>query len=71
MAKFIDKSDLENKELQRLPIRKGCYGGPCACLGICQDIVGYVDRIEYEEFISNLVTVEEFLTRKSFNNDNN
>jgi len=70
MAKFIDKSDLENKELQSLSIRRGC-SGVCACIGTCQNIVGYVDRIEYEEFISNMVTINDFLTLKCAVNDSN
>jgi len=69
MAKFIDKSDLANTELQSLPIRRGCYGGPCACLGTCKNIEGYVDRGEYEEFVSSMVTINDFLTLKCAVND--
>ncbi len=63
MAKFIDKSDLENNELQTLPIRRGCFG-MCACLGTCQNIVGYIDRIEYEEFMRTFITLDKFLSEK-------
>lgn len=63
MAKYIDQSDLKNKELQRLPIRRGC-SGMCACLGICRDIEGYIDRKEYEDFMKNFVTLDQFLTEK-------
>lgn len=63
MAKFIEKSDLENQELQTLPIRRGC-SGMCACLGVCRDIVGYINRREYEEFMKTFVTLDQFLTDK-------
>ena len=63
MAKYIDQSDLKNKELQMLPIRRGC-SGMCACLGICRDIEGYIDRKEYEDFMKNFVTLDQFLTEK-------
>lgn len=63
MAKFIEKSDLENKELQMLPIRIGC-SGMCACMGICKKIVGHVDRKEYEDFIKTYMTLDEFLNGK-------
>lgn len=61
MAKFIDQSDLDNKELKQLPIRRGCIGW-CACLGLCRDIVGHIDREKYEYFIKEYQTVDEFLT---------
>lgn len=64
MAKYIDKKDLENKELISLPIRRGCKG-PCACLGTCMNIVGYIDRTEYEEFMKNYKTLDNFLSEKS------
>jgi len=64
MGKFIEKSDLENKDLQILPIRRGCYGGPCACLGVCKNIEGYIDRKEYEEFIEKFVSLDRFLSEK-------
>lgn len=63
MAKFIEKSDLENIELQSLPIRRGC-SGPCACLGTCKNIEGYIDRKEYEEFMKNFITLDDFLSKK-------
>lgn len=68
MAKYIDKTDLDNGDLNLLPIRKGCSGGPCACLGTCRNIVGYVDRNEYEEFIRNYVTLDNFLFQRCENN---
>lgn len=66
MAKFIAKSDLENKELKKLPIRRGCNSGVfgCACLGICLNILGYVDREEYENFITESKSVGDFLDEK-------
>jgi hypothetical protein len=67
MAKFIEKSDLENKELQMLPIRRGC-SGMCACLGICKNIEGYIDRKDYEEFMKTFVTLDQFLTGKCNSN---
>lgn len=60
MAKFIEKSDLANKELTSLPIRRGCSGA-CACLGTCRQIIGHVDRHEYEEFINNHMSIDKFL----------
>ena len=53
MSKYVQKSDLENKELEKLPIRRGCYTHLCACIGTCINIVGYVDREEYETLIKN------------------
>ena len=63
MAKFIEKSDLENLELQSLPIRRGC-SGLCDCLGTCKNIEGYIDRNEYEDFIKNFITLDDFLSKK-------
>jgi len=63
IEKYIDKSDLTNKEIISLPIRRGCLG-PCACLGFCKEIFGYVDRNEYEEFIKNMITLDDFLISK-------
>jgi hypothetical protein len=65
MRKYIEKSDLDNKELKNLPIRRGCnnvFG--CACLGICKNIEGYIDRKDYEDFISNFKSVEDFLDER-------
>jgi hypothetical protein len=65
MGKYIEKSDLDNKELKNLPIRRGCnnvFG--CACLGICKNIEGYVVRKDYEDFISNFKSEEDFLNEK-------
>ena len=64
MSKYIQKSDLENKELEKLPIRRGCYIHLCACIGTCINIVGYVDREEYETFIKNFKSFEDFLNEK-------
>ena len=44
----IEKSDLENMELDPLPIRRGCFG-ECACIGTCLDVVGYISRVDYEQ----------------------
>ena len=44
----IEKSDLENLELDPLPIRRGCFG-ECACIGTCLDVVGYISRVDYEQ----------------------
>ena len=63
MAKFIEKSDLENLELQSLPIRRGC-SGLCACLGTCKNIEGYIDRKEYDDFMKNFITLDVFLSKK-------
>ena len=65
MGKYIEKSDLENTELKNLPIRRGCnnvFG--CACLGICKNIEGYIDREEYEKFVNEFKSVEDFLDEK-------
>jgi len=63
MAKFIEKSDLENLELKSLPIRRGC-SGPCGCLGTCKNIEGYIDRKEYEDFMKTFITLNDFLNQK-------
>lgn len=75
MAKFIEKSDLENQELQVLPIRRGC-SGMCACLGICKNIEGYISRKEYEEYEEFKVEINKQLKMKQdmiddFNTFNN
>ena len=65
MGKYIEKSDLENKELKNLPIRRGCnnvFG--CGCLGICKNIEGYINLEEYENFINGFKSVEDFLDEK-------
>ena len=64
MAKRIDYSDLENKNLDILPIRRGCSAGKCACLGTCLQVVGYIDRKEYEEFVKTIPSMDEFLSMK-------
>jgi hypothetical protein len=49
---IIYKSDLEKtKYFENVPVRQGCIG-PCACLGICQNVIGYVNKAEYEYFSS-------------------
>lgn len=63
MAKGILKSDLDNIELNKLPIRRGCIG-PCACSGYCKEVLAYIDRKEYEDFIEKYISLEEFLTKK-------
>jgi hypothetical protein len=48
--RFISKTDIEDLTLNTLPIRKGCdniWG--CACLGICQQILAYISREEYNQ----------------------
>lgn len=67
MSKFIEQSDLDNKELQQLPIRRGCPGF-CACMGLCKDILGYIDRQKYEYFLKEYITMGDFLTNHCDNN---
>jgi hypothetical protein len=64
--KYIDKKDLENRELTLLPIRRGC-GGFCACLGTCMQIAGYVERADYDAFMKTYVSLEDFLKDKCDN----
>lgn len=64
MTKYIEKRDLENKELTSLPIRRGCSADGCGCMGYCRDIVGSVNREEYETFMKNYVSKEDFLSNK-------
>lgn len=52
MSKYIAMSDLKRKDLQMLPIRRGCTK-VCACLGVCMNVVGYVSRIEYDNFVES------------------
>lgn len=61
--KYVDQSDLENKEITELRIRRGC-NNICACLGTCYQVVGHINRAEYEEFIKNYVSLEDFLSKK-------
>lgn len=61
MPKYVEIVDLMNKELEELPIRRGCYGGPCACLGTCTNIEGYIPRNVYENFMNYQITLEELL----------
>lgn len=58
----IDNIDLKNKNLDILPIRQGCLSNACACIGTCQNVVGYIDRIEYEEFMKTIPSINEFLS---------
>jgi hypothetical protein len=69
MGKFIETADLNNTELQLLPIRRGC-SGICACLGTCKTIVGYIERKEYDDFIKTYVDSNTFLTNKCNENLN-
>jgi hypothetical protein len=78
MAKRINKSDLDNRDkyIRMLPIRHGCGAEKCACLGVCENIIGYVEREEYEGFVRRIadyhysdneieIAFENFLTGKS------
>lgn len=57
----ISNKDLENKELNMLPIRRGCLSEKCACLGLCQNIVGEISREEYGRRIGYFDSCEEML----------
>ena len=46
---YVDQKDLDNPNLDMLPIRNGCSGGPCACSGYCQRIQGFVKRDAWEK----------------------
>lgn len=59
MAKHIEQSDIKNKDLKLLPIRRGC-SGLCACMGTCLNIVGYIERVKYDKLI-NENKLEDFL----------
>jgi hypothetical protein len=63
MAKKINLTDLENKNLELLPIRRGCGAGMCACLGTCLQVIGYIPRKDYEEFIKTIPSTDEFLSK--------
>ena len=63
MAKRIDSTDLKNKNLDVLPIRKGCSADRCACLGTCEQVIGYVPRADYEEFLKKIPSIDEFLSK--------
>ena len=64
MAKRINWYDYNNKNLDFLPIRKGCEAEMCACLGVCEEIVGYVPRKDYEDFDKSTVSAtDEFLSK--------
>jgi hypothetical protein len=74
---YVDKGDLDNKLITALPVLNGCgaaaHGG-CGCLGFCLNVVGYIDRDKYEQFLANYKTKEEFLTEnlmKDFPKDGN
>jgi len=58
---IIEQKDLLNVELDPIPVRAGCFGGPCACMGTCHEIVGMIDRKKYHEFMSTFKTEEQFL----------
>jgi thiamine kinase-like enzyme len=61
--RFVEESDIANIELQKLPIRAGCYSvGGCACIGSCLRIVGEISREKYEQTINVVKTMskEEF-----------
>lgn len=60
---IIENKDLDNKELTVLPVRRGCSGGPCACSGYCQEIVGSIDRNLYEGFLRLYVSPDDWLKR--------
>lgn len=61
--RFVEESDINNTELQKLPIRAGCSsGGGCGCTGRCFEIVGEISREKYEKTINIVKTMskEEF-----------
>lgn len=57
---IVSKEDLDS-DINPLPVRKGCWGGPCACTGTCQKVVGEIERNRYTEFIKNYISPEEWL----------
>lgn len=59
--KKILSCDLEDKNLDLLPIRRGC-SGRCGCLGTCLQIVGYIPRKEYENFLMKYKSIDDFLS---------
>lgn len=63
MAKNIHYKDFENKDLDLLPIRRGCTALKCCCLGICEDIVGYIPRKDYTDFIISIPSLDGFLSK--------
>lgn len=48
-------------ENELVPVRRGCGGGPCACTGACNKIVGYIHSQTYVDFMKSFVSVEDFL----------
>jgi hypothetical protein len=68
MGKYIDQSDLNNNDLEILAIRRGC-SGICACLGTCRSIIGYIDRKDYNDYLSTYktnLTFDEFLNKDNW-----
>lgn len=46
-----------------LPIKRGCFGGPCACTGRCEEVIGYIDFEVYDVFKRNYEAELDFLER--------
>jgi hypothetical protein len=59
---IIFKDDADDG-LDPLPVRKGCWGGPCACSGSCLEIIGEVPRKEYLDFVDKFISVEDWIKK--------
>lgn len=58
---FVSQADVDNPELDVLPVRQGCGGGWCACSGSCQKIVGHITRSEHEKHVKLVMLGEMFI----------
>ena len=44
---IVNDRDLE-LDIQHVPVRRGCNAwGGCACMGTCNNIIGFVNKDEY------------------------
>lgn len=56
--------DFDNQAYDMLPIRKGCGSSLCACRGTCKEIIGYISREDYTEYIKSKEELENSIKRK-------
>lgn len=60
-VRFVDQKDVDNEELDVLPVRRGCGAGWCGCSGSCQVIVGHITRAEYDKHQKLVALGEMFI----------
>jgi hypothetical protein len=59
---IVLKEDYDNYDgVNLLPVRRGCGGGPCACMGTCKTIIGYIDYDVYNSFMNKYTSEREFI----------